>query len=271
MDSRVEHWRRVGLDISCHRRTNRKGYKAGAMLAFDAEVKGEYIAIFDTDFVPDARFLTDCVPYLVDNPGLAFVQGRWTYLNQDVSTFTRSPLVTTPTLTNAPLRGNVVPCVVRTARCRCGAERRPSSYGRYVEISLNFHIEAEQYVRSSASQYLQFNGTGGVWRKAAMDVVGGWVDETVVEDLDLSLRVHLAGWSALWLHQVRTPNELPSELAAYRTQQHRWSCGPTQVLNRCAKIIRCSRLPLVRKLQLVIFFFGARSISVRSHVPVQNT
>ena len=52
--------------------------------------------------------------------------------------------------------------------------------------------------------------------------------------MDLSLRAYLIGWHALWLHDVRTPNELPSEYAPYRRQQYRWVYGPMQLYKRCA-------------------------------------
>jgi hypothetical protein len=51
----------------------------------------------------------------------------------------------------------------------------------------------------------------------------------VVEDMDLSLRVYLRGWRSLYLHDVCCPNELPSTLSAYKTQQFRWLSGPMQV------------------------------------------
>ena len=47
--------------------------------------------------------------------------------------------------------------------------------------------------------------------------------------MDLSLRVYLRGWRSLYLHDVCCPNELPSTLSAYKTQQFRWLSGPMQV------------------------------------------
>jgi len=117
-------------------------------------------------------------------------------------------------------------------------------------------------VRSASRTFLQFNGSGGLWRKACMDSAGGWNDETLVEDMDLSLRAYLIGWHALWLHDVRTPNELPSSYAAYRKQQYRWVYGPMQLYKRCVRFIWESHLPLLHKLYVVIFFFSVRSTSL---------
>ena len=221
IDERVAFWLARGVNIRLCRRPNRKGFKAGNMLAFHHLVTAEYIAIFDSDFIPFPDFLLRTVPYLLDNPELGFVQGRWTYLNQDESTFTR-----------------------------------------WVEITLNQHIKGEQFTRSACRTFLQFNGSGGIWRKACMDSAGGWNDETLVEDMDLSLRAYLIGWHALWLHDVRTPNELPSEYAPYRKQQYRWVFGPMQLYKRCVRFIWQSSLPFLHKLYLIVFFFSTRSTSL---------
>lgn len=50
---------------------------------------------------------------------------------------------------------------------------------------------------------------------------GGWESDTVVEDMDLSLRCYLNGWTALYLNHVDSPNELPCTLSSYKTQQFR--------------------------------------------------
>jgi cellulose synthase/poly-beta-1,6-N-acetylglucosamine synthase-like glycosyltransferase len=52
--------------------------------------------------------------------------------------------------------------------------------------------------------------------------------------MDLSLRVYLRGWRSLYLHDVCCPNELPSTLSAYKTQQFRWLSGPMQARARRA-------------------------------------
>ena len=221
IDERVAFWSALGVRIRLCRRPNREGFKAGNMLAFHHLVSAEYIAIFDSDFIPYPDFLLRAVPYLVDNPELGFVQGRWTYINQDESTFTR-----------------------------------------WIEVTLNQHIKGEQFTRSACRTFLQFNGSGGIWRKACMDSAGGWNDETLVEDMDLSLRAYLIGWHALWLHDLRTPNELPSAYGAYRRQQYRWVYGPMQLYKRCVGFIWQSSLPLHHKLYIVVFFFSTRSTSL---------
>jgi cellulose synthase/poly-beta-1,6-N-acetylglucosamine synthase-like glycosyltransferase len=77
-----------GFDIKYLHRTNRIGYKAGALDEGLKVARGEFIAIFDADFVPPANFLLDTVPFFCD-PKLALVQARWGNLNQDYSLLTR--------------------------------------------------------------------------------------------------------------------------------------------------------------------------------------
>ena len=77
-----------GFDISYVHRTDRTGYKAGALDAGLKLVKGEYIAIFDADFVPGADFLRQTVPYFNDGQ-VAVVQARWGHLNQPYSMLTK--------------------------------------------------------------------------------------------------------------------------------------------------------------------------------------
>jgi len=99
-------------------------------------------------------------------------------------------------------------------------------------LSIDAHFLIEQAGRNAANWPLPFNGTGGVWRVAAIQDAGGWSAETLTEDLDLSMRAQLRGWRALLLPDVVVPGELPPQLAAYRQQQIRWAQGSSQNLRR---------------------------------------
>jgi cellulose synthase/poly-beta-1,6-N-acetylglucosamine synthase-like glycosyltransferase len=77
-----------GFDIAYIHRTNRTGYKAGALEAGLVEARGEFIAIFDADFVPPADFLTRTIPHFRDDR-TAVVQARWGHLNQGYSLLTK--------------------------------------------------------------------------------------------------------------------------------------------------------------------------------------
>ncbi len=84
----VERFVARGEPIAYLHRTNRHGYKAGALDEGMHSAAGELIAIFDADFVPPADFLLRTVDYFTD-PGLAMVQTRWGYINRDYSWLTR--------------------------------------------------------------------------------------------------------------------------------------------------------------------------------------
>ncbi len=77
-----------GIDITYIHRTDRTGYKAGALEAGLKVAKGEFVAIFDADFIPTADFLLRTVPFFVDEK-IALVQARWGHINQDYSLLTK--------------------------------------------------------------------------------------------------------------------------------------------------------------------------------------
>jgi beta-mannan synthase len=123
------------------------------------------------------------------------------------------------------------------------------------KVGLEFHFAVEQRARSFLGHFFNFNGTAGVWRIKAIDDAGGWESDTVVEDMDLSLRVYLKGWRSIYLHDVKCPNELPSTLSAYKTQQFRWLSGPMQIVRKSfANIFFSKDISLWGKLNCYWFF-----------------
>lgn len=77
------------LDIVYLHRTDRTGYKAGALDAGLKVAKGELVAIFDADFLPQPSFLRDLVPHFISDEKLGMVQARWGHMNRDLSLLTR--------------------------------------------------------------------------------------------------------------------------------------------------------------------------------------
>jgi cellulose synthase/poly-beta-1,6-N-acetylglucosamine synthase-like glycosyltransferase len=84
----VAGYRARGIDIHHLHRSDRTGFKAGALAAGLARARGELIAVFDADFVPRPDFLRMSVPWFAD-PGLGLVQGRWAHINRNYSLLTR--------------------------------------------------------------------------------------------------------------------------------------------------------------------------------------
>jgi cellulose synthase/poly-beta-1,6-N-acetylglucosamine synthase-like glycosyltransferase len=85
----VAGYREKGIDIHHLHREDRTGFKAGALEAGLAVARGEFLAIFDADFVPSPDFLRRSVPYLLADPKLGLVQGRWDHINRSYSLLTR--------------------------------------------------------------------------------------------------------------------------------------------------------------------------------------
>jgi cellulose synthase/poly-beta-1,6-N-acetylglucosamine synthase-like glycosyltransferase len=83
----VERYQQLGLPISYIHRDNREGFKAGALQEGLKSARGEFVAIFDADFLPAPDFLRLTLPYFTD-PKIGMVQGRWTYLNRHYSALT---------------------------------------------------------------------------------------------------------------------------------------------------------------------------------------
>jgi cellulose synthase/poly-beta-1,6-N-acetylglucosamine synthase-like glycosyltransferase len=185
----------MGLDAAYVRRPNRHGYKAGALDYGLASAKGELVAVFDADFVPQPEFLRAVVGHFAD-PGIGMVQTRWGHMNRDHSLLT-------------------------------GVQA----------LMLDGHHLVENRARSAAGCFFNFSGTGGIWRRKAIDTAGGWQHDTLTEDLDLSYRAQLAGWRFLYRADVVTPAELPEDMSALRAQQYRWAKGTVQTARKLLPVI----------------------------------
>ena len=84
----VERYRSEGYDIVYLHRSTRQGFKAGALQAGLARASGEFLIIFDADFVPRPEILRESLPHF-SNPAVGMVQARWEHLNRDYSLLTR--------------------------------------------------------------------------------------------------------------------------------------------------------------------------------------
>jgi len=94
------------------------------------------------------------------------------------------------------------------------------------------HFAVEQDVRARRGVPFQFNGTGGIWRRAAVEEAGGWSHDTLSEDLDLVLRTYLKGWTGVFLMEPHVVGELPQKVDEFGVQQSRWSKGFVQVARK---------------------------------------
>jgi cellulose synthase/poly-beta-1,6-N-acetylglucosamine synthase-like glycosyltransferase len=153
-----------GFDVVALQRTDRSGFKGGALHEAMQQTPHGYFAIFDVDYVPPPDFLRRCMRVFVAEPRTAFVQARFDFLNPHENALTEMQMVT-----------------------------------------LDAHLGIEQATRCWAGHPLPFNGTCGIWQRAAIEAGGGWKGDTVTEDLDLTYRGWVKGWRALFLTSVGVP------------------------------------------------------------------
>ena len=193
------------LDIEYVHRTDRTGFKAGALENGLRTAKGELVLIFDADFVPNPDILERTVHFFLD-PKVAVVQCRWEHINRDFSALTEAQA-----------------------------------------LMLNGHFVMEHAGRNRSGRFFNFNGTAGLWRRAAIVDAGGWHHDTLTEDMDLSYRAQLRGWRFVYLPQIAAPAELPVEMSAFKAQQFRWAKGSIQVARKLLPRILASNATFVQK------------------------
>lgn len=142
----------------------------------------------------------------------------------------------------------VVPCfgdpAVGMVQARWGhLNEERSALTRLAAILLDGHFVLEHTARNRGGLFFNFNGTAGVWRRAAIEGAGGWAHDTVTEDLDLSYRAQLAGWRFVYLPELVVPAEVPGTMRAYKNQQHRWAKGSIQTARKLLPTLLRSELP----------------------------
>ncbi len=104
---------------------------------------------------------------------------------------------------------------------------------------LDAHFVLEHGSRNRSGCFFNFNGTAGIWRREAIADGGGWQHDTLTEDLDLSYRTQLRGWRFVFIEDHVAPAELPVEMNAFKSQQHRWAKGSVQTfLKLMPRILR---------------------------------
>ncbi len=122
-----------------------------------------------------------------------------------------------------------------------------SWFTRLQALFIDFHFLVEQSVRSASGYFVNFTGSAGVWRRAAIEDAGGWTANTLTEDLDLSYRAQLGGWTAAYVEDLVVPEELPVSIDSYRTQQSRWATGTFQCAFRLlGPVWRSANRPVVK-------------------------
>jgi len=99
---------------------------------------------------------------------------------------------------------------------------------RMMAFAIDNHFSVEHGGRQASDSFINFNGTGGMWRRKTIDDAGGWKSDTLTEDLDLSFRSQIKGWKFIFAENITTPSELPVQMSAVRNQQFRWTKGAAE-------------------------------------------
>lgn len=206
--STVNKYRGMGYNIKQMFRDKREGFKAGALNLGLERAEGEFLAIFDADFVPDKDFFYKTIPFFYEDKKVSLVQTRWGHINRNYSLLTIAQ-----------------------------------------SMGMDGHFIIEQGARTWNGLYMNFNGTAGIWRKEAIIDAGGWHYDTLTEDLDLSYRVQLKGWKTKFLLDVVTPSELPVDINAYKSQQHRWAKGSIQTSKKILPQVLKTKDSLTKKIE----------------------
>jgi cellulose synthase/poly-beta-1,6-N-acetylglucosamine synthase-like glycosyltransferase len=118
---------------------------------------------------------------------------------------------------------------------------------KLLSFGIDAHFSVEQGGRQATGSFINFNGTAGMWRRKAIDEAGGWHNDCLTEDLDLSFRTQLLGWRFLFIEKITTPSELPIEMSAIRTQQFRWTKGAAETGRKNLSLLWRSHAPISTK------------------------
>jgi cellulose synthase/poly-beta-1,6-N-acetylglucosamine synthase-like glycosyltransferase len=203
------------LGVGYLTRPDNRHYKAGNLNHAMSRTDGEVIAIFDADHVPTSRFLTRLLGYFSD-PRVALVQVPQIYYNID--------------------------------------SFQHSLYRRRVwhESATFHHLILPGLAARSAAPFL---GTGAIWRRIALESVGGIAVGSITEDVLTSMRAQAAGWRSVVIDKPLAFLLAPDTPVAYAQQRLRWAQGNLQLL-RTENPLRKSGLGFWQKLAYTNMFAG---------------
>ena len=224
IEAAAARWREQGVRCERLSRPNRMGYKAGSLQYHTDKVQGDFLALFDADHHCEPQLLRRAIPHFFDDNG--------------------------------------------NHKDSVGLVQLPGAYynthqnllTEYDALNLDVSHVIEQTGRAYALKCFGFNGTGGVWRREAIQAGGGWQWDTVTEDLDLSYLAHMAGYDFVYLRDLPQQLELPAGIRAHVQQKHRWTKGFLQVTRKSLwNILTSKQSTLTVKFEAVTHMTGAVS------------
>ena len=198
------------------RRGNNRGFKPGNLNHMLKFTKGEFILIFDSDFLPEQDFLRRGIYPFYKDPTLTGLQTRWHINNFNQNIF-------------SVLGG---------------------------AVSFNTHFMADPFMSWLGSNTF-LGGSGEIVRKKDIIELGGWLEGTLTEDIEMSLNLILHGKKMIYLEDVVVECEAPYTFKDLYKQQKRWAYGNVTAFKRYLKpILRSKSIKRADKLSLIIFVSG---------------
>jgi len=194
-DGRREEVRKLADALGCNyiRRQDRSHAKAGNLNHALTLTRGECIAIFDVDHVPVRSFLKRTVGFLEDEK-VAFVQTPHHFYNPDI--------------------------FQKNLRLEKEIENDQELFFRVIQPGRDAHNSAF------------FAGSSAVFRRKALEEIGGFRTDTLTEDLHTSLVLHARGWKSCYLDETLSAGLTPESLRSYLKQRERWAIGAVQTFFR---------------------------------------
>ncbi len=203
-----------GKSVSIIHRNNRKGFKAGALNNALRHSLGEYIVIFDSDFVPQKNFLKGVIRPFFSDEKIAVVQSRMDFINYNQNIITK-----------------------------------------FASMCLMVYHNGFMPVNNRIGSVF-FCGTGGAIKKSVLEEVGGWHEESITEDADLSIRILDRGYRHVYLPGLKAKGEVPFTLDSFLKQQQRWAYGTTRAFADNWKRILFGNFSFFQKLMITFLTIG---------------
>jgi cellulose synthase/poly-beta-1,6-N-acetylglucosamine synthase-like glycosyltransferase/tetratricopeptide (TPR) repeat protein len=180
------------LGVKYISRTDRTHAKAGNLNHAMRQTDGEFIVILDADHLPYRHFITRLIGYF-DDPAMGYVQAPHTTYNLD----------------------NFM------------GDWKSSRKAYWEDVRIFF--EAVQLGKNRHGVAC-FCGSAAIFRRKAIDDVGGFATETITEDLHTGMRIHATGWKSLAVGEEMVVGLAPDDVATFSSQRLRWGEGNLSVL-----------------------------------------
>ena len=217
-DGRRENIKELALSLGVNyiTRSDNEHAKAGNINNALKQTDGDFVAILDADHVPLPDFLERLLGQFED-PKMAFVQSPQTFYNLDA--------------------------LEKDVDFQNGKQSE--------QAEIFFHLIMPGKNRWNSAY---FCGTGGIFRREALDQIGGFATETITEDIHTAIKIHGLGWKSVYVAEHLVSGLAPSDMGTYHTQRTRWATGNLSVMFR-NNPITCPGLTLAQRLSYLSSMF----------------